>query len=80
MRTVTDEIVAVISDPNTSPWLREALRSALHRDPVDAASDAQQLGQLLTDQVETLLFLEEWRWLCPVETRPVLDLTEPSRV
>ena len=41
------EIKAVLQDPGASFWLRAALRSALARDPVDAANDAEVLAQLL---------------------------------
>jgi len=39
-----DEILA---DPAASVWLKAALRSALSRDPVDAANDADVLARLL---------------------------------
>jgi hypothetical protein len=32
-------IAEVLSDPMASLWLKDALRSALLRDPVDAAND-----------------------------------------
>jgi hypothetical protein len=37
----------VLRDPAASFWLKAALRSALGRDPVDAANDAEVLAQLL---------------------------------
>lgn len=40
----------VLSDPSTSYWLRDALRSAMVRDPVDAARDALALARLLDDR------------------------------
>lgn len=45
----------VLNDPTASTWLREALRSALERDPVDAANDAEALAQLLVQRAERLL-------------------------
>ncbi|QCT95411.1 hypothetical protein FEV13_00215 (plasmid) [Stutzerimonas degradans] len=45
--SVYAEIQAVMSAPGTSHWLREALREALQRDPVDAANDAEALSDLL---------------------------------
>jgi hypothetical protein len=39
-----DEILA---DPAASFWLKAALRSALSRDPVDAANDADVLAHVL---------------------------------
>jgi len=61
MNTLTDDIAQVLAEPQTSDWLRAALRAALRRDPVEAANDAERLAELLTGQVETALFLEEWR-------------------
>ena len=43
-RPAIDEILA---DPAASVWLKAALRSALSRDPVDAANDADVLARLL---------------------------------
>jgi len=37
----------VLADPTASDWLKNALRSAIERDPVDAADDAEALAQLL---------------------------------
>ena len=37
----------VLRDPAGSFWLKDALRSALARDPVDAANDAEVLARLL---------------------------------
>lgn len=42
-----DDVDQVLSDPSTSYWLRDALRAAMVRDPVDAANDAQVLARLL---------------------------------
>ena len=42
-----EEIDRVMRDPAASRWLRDALRGALVRDPVDAANDAQLLALLL---------------------------------
>lgn len=40
-------IAAVSADPGTSYWLRDALRAAVARDPVDAVDDAELLLALL---------------------------------
>lgn len=40
-------IEEVLRDPSASVWLRAAIRSALARDPVDAANDAEVLARLL---------------------------------
>lgn len=42
-----DEIEEVLCDPAASFWLKDALRCALGRDPVDAARDAELLSRLL---------------------------------
>jgi hypothetical protein len=39
-----DEIRQICQDPAVSFWLRDALVSALDRDPVDAANDAGMLS------------------------------------
>jgi len=41
------ELEEVLRDPAGSLWLKDALRSALARDPVDAANDAEVLARLL---------------------------------
>jgi len=40
-------IAEVLQDPAASFWLKDALHSALGRDPVDAANDAEVLAKLL---------------------------------
>ena len=42
---------AILADPAASRWLRDALRSALVRDPVDAANEAEVLARVLADRV-----------------------------
>ena len=42
-----EEIDRVMRAPAASRWLRDALRGALARDPVDAANDEQLLARLL---------------------------------
>jgi len=44
----------VLTDPSTSHWLKDSLRSALQRDIVDAASDAEILAKVLVDRCEDL--------------------------
>lgn len=51
-RPTIDEILA---DPAASFWLKAALRSALSRDPVDAANDADVLSQVLNDHCRHFL-------------------------
>jgi len=51
-RPTIDEI---LGDPTTSGWLKAALRSAISRDPVDAANDADVLARVLNDRCRHLL-------------------------
>jgi hypothetical protein len=45
----------ILGDPAASMWLKAALRSALSRDPVDAANDADLLAQVLELQCRSIL-------------------------
>ena len=49
---------AILTDPTSSYWIKDALRAALERDPVDAANDAEILALVLdqrcTDIAATL--------------------------
>lgn len=49
------EIEQVLADPAASFWLKACLRSALDRDPVDAANDADLLAQLLDRRCQEIL-------------------------
>ena len=49
------QIQQVLSDPGASFWLKDALRSALSRDPVDAANDAEILFRLLDERCHKIL-------------------------
>ena len=49
------EIRRLCEDPAISYWLREALLSALERDPVDAANDAGLLCVVLDKRLEMIL-------------------------
>ena len=45
----------VLVDPAASTWLKTALRSALRRDPIDAAHDSATLAQLLGQRCDAIL-------------------------
>lgn len=45
----------VLADPAASFWLQAALRSALYRDPVDAAHDSEILARLLGQRCDAIL-------------------------
>jgi hypothetical protein len=49
------EIDAILADPAASFWLKAALRSALSRDPVDAAHDSEILARLLDRKCREIL-------------------------
>lgn len=54
----TDELPSIaelLVDPTGSVWLKLALRSALCRDPVDAAYDSQVLARLLARRCDDIL-------------------------
>lgn len=48
-------IVELLFDPTSSAWLKLALRSALCRDPVDAANDSQVLARVLAKRCDDIL-------------------------
>jgi hypothetical protein len=48
-------IDAMLADPAASYWLKTALRSALCRDPVDAANDSEILARLLEERCNQIL-------------------------
>ncbi len=51
----TEKILAALADPSTTYWLRDALKSALLRDPVDALRDAEALADLLKERLVSVL-------------------------
>ncbi len=46
---IKDDIAKVLADRAASYWLKNAITTALTRDPVDAANDAEKLLLLLKD-------------------------------
>lgn len=49
------EIVALLANPATSYWLKDAIGSALGRDPFDAERDALVLASLLSRHVDEMV-------------------------
>jgi hypothetical protein len=47
-----------LSDATASEWLRESLKSALERDPVDALNDALALAGILETRLRAVLQLD----------------------
>lgn len=60
--TTRQRISEVINNPATSNWLSESLLTALRRDPVDAANDAEVLAEILANQVNELLPKVPYGW------------------
>ncbi|KPX32994.1 MULTISPECIES: hypothetical protein [Pseudomonas syringae group] len=53
--SLTADIEAIMESPDTSYWLKDTLTSALKRDCIDAAGDAEILFQILERHaIETL--------------------------
>lgn len=48
-------IEEILADPAASFWLKNALRSALSRDPVDASNDADILARVLNCRCRSVL-------------------------
>jgi hypothetical protein len=48
-------IEETLADPAASFWLKNALRSALSRDPVDASNDADILARVLNCRCRSIL-------------------------
>jgi Arc/MetJ-type ribon-helix-helix transcriptional regulator len=43
---------AILVDVSASDWVKDALRSALERDPVDALNDAEILAKALRENLD----------------------------
>jgi hypothetical protein len=56
-------IAWILAHPGVSEWLKDALRNALDRDPVDVANDLELLSQLLhpwaNAQIDQLLGISD---------------------
>lgn len=49
------ELLAILADPATSYWLRDAIVTACERDPFDAERDALALAGLLTRRLDAIV-------------------------
>lgn len=49
------ELLAILADPATSYWLRDAIVSSCERDPFDAERDALALAALLTRRLDAIV-------------------------
>ena len=45
------DFLAVLADPSSSYWLRDAIKSAMKRDPLDALRDAETLAEVLRENL-----------------------------
>ena len=52
---IPQEITNTLHDPACRTWLRDALSTALPRDPVDALADAEHLVHLLRLRLDTVI-------------------------
>jgi hypothetical protein len=53
----TSQEEAILADPAASEWIKDALQSALGRDPVDALNDALLLAAALEERLRAVLEL-----------------------
>jgi hypothetical protein len=57
---IAERLNAILNDSAASYWLKDALRSALKRDIVDAANDAHVLAEVLADRCSDLTCPKGW--------------------
>ncbi len=50
-----EQCTAVLQDPTTHSWVRDALRVAQEKDPLDAAYGAEVIANLLKQRVDLIL-------------------------
>lgn len=55
MKPYENTIAKILADPSASYWLKNALKTSLERDCVDAARDAQILSEILGERCTELL-------------------------
>lgn len=55
MSAVPESASEILADPSVSHWLKQALRTALQRDPVDALHDALALAEVLEARLREVL-------------------------
>ena len=51
---MTPTCEAILVDVSASDWVKDALRSALKRDPVDALNDAETLVKTLRENLDDM--------------------------
>ena len=55
LRPGDEDVAPILADPAASNWIKVALVSALDRDPVDAANDAEVLARVLASRCQRIL-------------------------
>ncbi|CAM5558886.1 hypothetical protein ECAE60S_04502 [Eoetvoesiella caeni] len=53
-QTIDEEITCILDDPTVSNWLKNALRSAINRDCVDAFHDSVLLTKLIARRLKSV--------------------------
>lgn len=53
--TAQGTLETILKDPSASFWLKASLQTALERDAIDAANDAERLAELLRHRAEAYL-------------------------
>ena len=69
-------IQQVINDATSSTWIKTSLIAALHRDPVDAANDADILAHLLSKRCLEYLSTHPLEKYAPPETKTFIPPQE----
>jgi hypothetical protein len=69
-----NEIKTILNEPGTSYWLKNALASALDRDPVNAVNDAKLLAMVLGHRVEQIAAKPERKNILEKKEKSALDL------
>ena len=54
-RTVEEQLSFVMAHPGISEWLKNALRSALERDPIEVLNDLEILNLILRNRSHMLI-------------------------
>ena len=55
--TTNQQINAILGDPSASFWVKDAIKTLLGRDPVDAANDAEVLSMVFQARADEILAL-----------------------
>ena len=55
---MNERITEILNDPCCSYWLKDALKSAINRDCLDAARDADLLAEILRERCDSIIFAD----------------------